>query len=131
MAVAGLAVFVLDYGHDRGEDARRVAIVTALKTQAEDYHQEKGEYPPLEKLSPPHQEMLPSYLASRVVFYWRDPSGQNYVVKTIFTGPFTSKDGKFSVSWEGMQYSNNQELIKENNDSWETNRYGFYLWDLH
>ena len=132
LAVGSLIYLFESDGGSAGEDMRRRAIAAAMKNQAEDHFNKYKVYPPLEKLNPPHKELLAGYLRSGVIIYQRDPAGKDYfIIKCIFSGPFKTKDGKYSVSWNGMQYSNKKENITRNNGFWDTNSDGFYIWDLH
>ena len=119
-------------GGSSGEDAKRRALVVSLKAAVEKHHQQTGMYPSLETVSLPDKDLLISYLQSGVVQYYRDPSAKAFfVIRCIFSGDFKSQDGKYSISWNGMQFSNKKDQLLGFQDAWEPDRDGFYIWDLH
>lgn len=132
LMICSLAWLLSACGGDSGEDARRRALVVSLKAEVEKHHRETGVYPSLEAVSLADKDQLLSYFNSGVIKYYRDPTGRNFfVIKCVFSGGFKTPDEKYSISWNGIQYSNKRDQLIGVHADWKPDQDGFYIWDLH
>jgi hypothetical protein len=121
-----------DSGSDPGENARRRDMAVAMKTQIEKHYDKFNKYPSLAEISIEDKNLLMAYIQSGVIVYKAGfAANQFYILRCAFTGPGKTKSGKFSIGWNGIQYSNKKELLLGSPETMTLGSDGFYIWDLH
>ncbi len=116
------------------ENKHRIFILKTIKQGIEDYYKENNEYPvTISMLDFNYKNIAVDLIHNGVITYSRDPSGKVwYWITCRYSGFLESENGKYKLSWSGIQYSNDiRYLPLSTGYSPEPDENGFYMADFH
>lgn len=95
------------------KNKHRVYMATIVRQGVEQYFTEYKEYPEDPgKLNLRYQSTIQEYLQGGVLAYNRDAAGTQWFTLTCrFAGIFPMSNGRYQLSWSGVQYSNKMESL--------------------
>ena len=116
------------------ENRHRIFILKTIRQGIEEYYAKNKEYPEsISILDIAYKDIAVDFNQNGVIDYTRDSSGKAWYWLTCrYSGAFRSQNGKYKLSWSGIQYSNDSKhLPLSTGYTPEADENGFYMADFH